>query len=263
MPERKKGLSWFRLILVQAVIGCVLIGICSYTFRIPLDVVRTIPPQQDQSDRFAGIPMRIDLNYPGLGQVVLDDPKELLALKSAFSALLTAGREERSVKNARLLLSGSIAYLDQEDVPFQVQTSAFRFGDVSVNSLNVSANIRKLQSTLIDKVFTSSLIGAAVENSGNEVYALKSGVMTPLSKAERSALTVQIRTAARVIDFSRFEELSRQPDRHFVISLQASEQGKKHWLHIDRFNGAYMVVYDLLDETNQRAYFKLNVASGT
>lgn len=66
-----------------------------------------------------------------------------------------------------------------------------------------------------------------------------------------------------MIDFSRFEELSRQPDRHFVISLQASEQGKKHWLHIDRFNGAYMVVYDLLDETNQRAYFKLNVASGT
>ncbi|GIO32533.1 MULTISPECIES: DUF3919 family protein [Paenibacillus] len=263
MPEEKKGLSWFRLILVQAVIGCILIGICSYTFRIPLDEVRTLSPQQEQSERFAGIPMRIDLNYPGLGKVVLDDPKELLSLKSAFSALLTAGREERTVKDARLLLSGSIVYLDQEDVPFQVQTSAFRFGDVSVNSLNVSANIRKLQSMLIDKVFTPSTIGMAVENPANEVYALKNGDMLRLSEADRTALTVQIRTAARVIDFSRFEELTRQPDRHFVISLQASGQGKKHWLHIDRFNSAYMVVYDLLDETNQRAYFKLNVASGT
>ncbi|MDR0270464.1 DUF3919 family protein [Paenibacillus sp.] len=261
MPEEKKGLSWFRLIVLQVIIGCVLIGICSYIFRIPMDEVRIASPQQDQSERFAGIPMRIDLTYPGLGNVILDDPKELLSLKSSFSNLLTAGKEEQGAKESRLLLTGSIAYLDQEDIPFQVQTSAFQFGQVSVNSLNVSANIRKLQSTLIDKVFTSSMISAAAEKPENEAYSLEQGVMTPLSEADRKALTVQIRTAARVIDFSRFEDLERQPDKHIVISLPASEEGKKHWLHIDRFNSAYMVVYDLLDETNQRAYFKLNVAS--
>ncbi|WP_136607811.1 DUF3919 family protein [Paenibacillus dokdonensis] len=261
MPEEKKGLSWFRLILLQVIIGCVLIGICSYTFRIPMDKVRTSSPQQDQSERFAGIPMRIDLTYPGLGKVILDDPKELLNLKSSFSSLLTTGKEEQITKEPRLLLTGSIAYLDQEDVPFQVQTNAFQFGQVSVNSLNVSANIRKLQSTLIDKVFTASTIGMAVQKPENEVYSLQQGVITALSKADRKALTVQILTAARVIDFSHFEDLAGQPDRHFVISLTTSEEGKKHWLHIDRFNSAYMVVYDLLDETNQRAYFKLNVAS--
>lgn len=261
MPEEKKGLSWFRLILLQVIIGSVLIGICSYTFRIPMDKVRTASPQQDQSERFVGIPMRIDLTYPGLGKVILDDPKELLNLKSSFSSLLTTGKEEQTTKEPRLLLTGSITYLDQEDVPFQVQTNAFQFGQVSVNSLNVSANIRKLQSTLIDKVFTTSTIGMAVQKPENEVYSLQQGVITALSKADRKALTAQILTAARVIDFSHFEDLAGQPDRHFVISLTTPEEGKKHWLHIDRFNSAYMVVYDLLDETNQRAYFKLNVAS--
>lgn len=261
MPEDKKGLSWFRLIVLQVIIGCVLIGICSYTFRIPVDEVITASSQQDQAERFAGIPMRIDLVYPGLGKVILDDPKELLSLKSSFSTLLTAGKANQDVKEPRLLLTGSIAYLDQEDVPFQVQTNAFQFGNVSVNSLNVSASIRKLQSTLIDKVFTASMIGAAVQDSANKVYSLEQGVLTPLSEAERKALMKQVHTAARVIDFSHFEDLERQPDRHFVVSLPDTQEGKKHWLHIDRFNSAYMVVYDLLDETNQRAYFKLNASS--
>ena len=43
MQEEKKGLSWLRLILLQIVIGCTLIGIFAYVFRIGVDEVRIVP----------------------------------------------------------------------------------------------------------------------------------------------------------------------------------------------------------------------------
>ncbi|MNN14759.1 hypothetical protein D3C81_1278390 [compost metagenome] len=261
MPEDKKGLSWFRLILVQVVIGCLLIGICSYIFRIPMNEVSVVAPSQDDPNRFTGIPMRVNLTYPGLGTITIDDPKELLKLKSSFSDLLAAGNERKQNKAPRLLLTGMMAYLYQEDIPFTVETNAFRFGDVSVNSLNVSANIRKLQSTLIDKVLTTSTIGNAIEKKDNEVFKLENGELSPLSPDERNALISEVRSAARVIDFSHFDNLEQQPNAHFVIQLTEYDQPRKHWIHLDRFGSIYFVVYDLLDETNQRAYFKLNDAS--
>ncbi|MFH5187287.1 DUF3919 family protein [Paenibacillus sp. TAB 01] len=261
MPEEKKGLSWFRLILLQVVVGCILIGICAYAFRIPVDEVHIVPPQQDSREMFAGVPMRVDVTYPGLGTISIDDPKELLKLKASFSGLLASGKQNPQSKQPRLLLTGSIAYLDQEDIPFQIETNAFRFGGEMVNSLNVSADIRKLQSTLIDKTLTSSTIGSAIETAGNEVYSLQQGELTPLPQAERASLTAQVQSAVRVIDFSRFDFLAEQPDAHYVIQLSGDGGAKKHWLHVDRFNNAYIVVFDLLDETNQRAYFKLNEAS--
>ncbi|GGH31514.1 DUF3919 family protein [Paenibacillus segetis] len=261
MPEDKKGLSWFRLILLQVIVGSVLIGICAYTFRIPVDVVYIVPPQQDRLDRVAGVPMRVDITYPGLGTISIEDPKELLKLKSSFSGLLTSGTQRERKQVPRLLLTGTMAYLDQEDIPFQVETNAFQFGQELVNSLNVSANIRKLQSTLIDKILTTSTIGAAVENKKNDVFSLEEGVLTALSQKERKILTSQITASTRIIDFSHFNDLQQPPDAHFVIQLTGDYRAKKHWIHLDRYNSAYIVVYDLLDETNQRAYFTLNDAS--
>lgn len=261
MPEEKKGLSWFRLILLQVVVGCILIGICAYVFRIPVDEVHIVTPQQSGREMFAGVPMRVDVTYPGLGTISIDDPKELLKLKTSFSGLLAAGKQTAQSKPPRLLLTGAIAYLDQEDIPFQVETNTFRFGGESVNSLNVSADIRKLQSTLIDKTLTSATIAAAIEGAGNEVFALQRGELTPLSQTERSQLTTQVRSAIRVIDFSHFDFMAAQPDAHYVIQLAGDGGSRKHWLHADRYNNAYIVVFDLMDETNQRAYFKLNEPS--
>lgn len=260
MPEEKKGLTWFRLILLQVVVGCLLIGICAYSFRIPVDEVHIVPPQQDGREMFAGVPMRVDVTYPGLGTISIDDPKELLKLKASFADLLAGGKQQPQSKQPRLLLTGSIAYLDQEDVPFQIETNAFRFGAESVNSLNVSADIRKLQSMLIDKTLTSATVGTAIEAANNEVYSLRQGELTPLSPEERVTLTSQVRSAIRVIDFSHFDFLAEQPDAHYVVQLADSGGAKKHWLHVDRYNNAYFVVFDLLDETNQRAYFKLNAS---
>lgn len=261
MPEDMKGLSWFRLILLQVIVGSLLIGICSYAFRTPVDVVHIVPPQQDSLDRVAGVPMRVDITYPGLGTLSIEDPKELLKLKSSFSGLLSAGTQRKQTLVPRLLLTGTMAYLDQEDIPFQVETNAFRFGESLVNSLNVSANIRKLQSTLIDKILTTGTIGSAVENKKNDVFTLQQGVLTALSQQERQELTSQITAAARIIDFSHFDDLQQPPDTHIVIQLMSDYRAKKHWIHLDRYNSAYIVVYDLLDETNQRAYFKLNDTS--
>jgi hypothetical protein len=261
MPEEKKGLSWFRLILLQVVVGTLLVGICAYSFRIPFDEVRIVPTQPEGREMFAGVPMRVDVTYPGLGTITIDEPKELLKLKSTFTGLLLAGKPQSAFKSSRLLLTGTMAYLDQEDIPFQIQSNAFRFGPDTVDSLNVSADIRKLQSTLVDKTFTSATIAAAAANPRNEVFALQTGELQPLSPGERSALTGQINSAVRVIDFSQFDEFSRQPDTHYVIQLADERAAKKHWIHVDRFNNAYIVVFDLLDETNQRAYFKLNDAS--
>ncbi|CAG7608656.1 hypothetical protein PAESOLCIP111_01086 [Paenibacillus solanacearum] len=261
MPEEKKGLSWFRLILLQTVVGCLLIGVCAYWFRLPMDKVNIVSPEQGGRDMFAGVPMRIDVLYPGLGTVSIHDPKELLKLKSSFLGLLSVGQYSSQNKTPRLLLTGSIAYLDQEALPFQIETNAFRFGDRSVNSLNVSADIRKLQSTLIDKALTPAIVGAAMEDTGNEMFSLKNGDLALLAEAERAALTAQIRSSTRVIDFSRFDYIARQPDAHFVIQLSGDGETQRHWLHADRFNNAYIVVFDLLDETNQRAYFKLNESS--
>ncbi|AJS59529.1 DUF3919 family protein [Paenibacillus sp. IHBB 10380] len=258
MPEDMKGLSWFRLILLQVIVGSLLIGICSYTFRIPMDQVHIVPPQQDRLDRVAGVPMRVDVTYPGLGTLSIEDPKELLKLKSSFSGLLSTGTQRQQKQVPRLLLTGTMAYLDQEDIPFQLETNAFQFGQKLVNSLNVSANIRKLQSTLIDKMLTTVTIGSAVENKKNDVFSLQQGVLTALSQVERKELISQITAAARIIDFSHFDDLQQPPDAHFVIQLTSDYRVKKHWIHLDRYNGAYIVVYDLLDETNQRAYFKLN-----
>lgn len=142
-----------------------------------------------------------------------------------------------------------------------METNAFRFGESLVNSLNVSANIRKLQSTLIDKILTTGTIGSAVENKQNDVFTLQQGVLTALSQQERQELTSQITAAARIIDFSHFDDLQQPPDTHIVIQLTSDYRAKKHWIHLDRYNSAYIVVYDLLDETNQRAYFKLNDTS--
>lgn len=261
MPEDKKGLSWFRLILIQVVIGSLLIGICSYIFRIPMNEVSIVAPSQNDPNRYTGIPMRVSLTYPGLGTITIDDPKELLKLKSSFSDLLEAGDERKQSKTPRLLLTGMMAYLDQEDIPFTVETHAFQFGDVTVNSLNVSANIRKLQSTLIDKVLTTSTIGAAIEKEGNRVFKLENGELSPLLSDEKKALSYEVQAAARIIDFSHFDNMEQQPDSHYVIQLAQHGAPKLHWLHLDRFGSNYFVVYDLLDETNQRAYFKLNDAS--
>ncbi|MCM3040687.1 DUF3919 family protein [Paenibacillus motobuensis] len=261
MPEDKKGLSWFRLILFQVIIGCLIIGICAYSFRIPVDVVQIVPPQQDQFERISGVPMRVDITYPGLGTVSIEDPKELLKLKSSFSGLLSAGKQRTQTQTPRLLLTGRMTYLDQEDIPFQVETGAFQFGDELVNSLDVSAGIRKLQSTLIDKILTTAMIGSAVQNGKNDVFTLDAGKLMLLSQAERNDLAAQITASTRIIDFSHFTDLQQPPDAHFVIQLSSGEQTKKHWIHLDRYNSAYFVVYDLLDETNQRAYFKLNETS--
>jgi hypothetical protein len=261
MTEDKKGLSWFRLILMQVIAGCLLIGICAYSFRIPIDVVQIVPPQQDRLERISGVPMRVDITYPGLGTLSIEDPKELLKLKSSFSGLLLSGTQREQKQAPRLLLTGRMTYLDQEDISFQVETNAFKFGEELVNSLNVSANIRKLQSTLIDKILTTVMIGSAVDNENNEVFSLDQGVLTALSPTERKELSLQITASTRIIDFSHFTDLQQPPDAHFVIQLGDGFQGKKHWIHLDRYNNAYIVVYDLLDETNQRAYFKLNDSS--
>ncbi|MHA0856737.1 DUF3919 family protein [Paenibacillus sp. CMAA1364] len=261
MTEDMKGLSWFRLILLQVIVGSLLIVSCSYAFRTPVDVVHIVPPKQNSLDRVAGVPMRMDITYPGLGTLTIEDPKELLKLKSSFSGLLSVGTQRKSNQVPRLLLTGTMAYLDQEDIPFQVETNAFHFGESLVNSLNVSANIRKLQSTLIDKLLTPGRIGSAVENKKNDVFSLQQGVLTALSQQERQELTSQILAATSIIDFSHFNDLQQPPDTHIVIQLSSNYREKKHWIHLDRYNSAYIVVYDLLDETNQRAYFKLNDTS--
>ncbi|NEW07411.1 DUF3919 family protein [Paenibacillus sp. SYP-B3998] len=261
MQEEKKGLSWLRLILLQIVIGCSLIGIFAYVFRIGIDEVRIVPKESTNRDMFDGVPMSMNITYPGIGTIAIDDPKELIAWKASFSRLLIAGKQQNRANASRLLLSGSIAYLDQEDVPFQIGTSGLSFGSESVNSLEVSAEIRKLQNMLIDKTLTSDTVGAAIENASHEVFSLQDGKLTALSEAERAALTRQMRSAVRLIDFSHFDFMAERPSAHYVVQLTDELKSRKHWLHVDRYDNAYFVVFDLLDETNHKAYFKLSDTS--
>ncbi|MEW9699432.1 DUF3919 family protein [Paenibacillus sp. SI8] len=261
MQEEKKGLSCLRLILLQIVIGCTIIGIFAYAFRINVDEVRVVPKEPNSRDMFDGVPMHMNITYPGIGTIAIDDPKELIAWKTSFSRLLSSGKQQNRANASRLLLTGSIAYLDQEDVPFQIGTSGFRFGSDSVNSLEVSAEIRKLQNMLIDKTLTADTVGAAIEKKEHEVYSLQNGQLTPLSAAERNALTLQMRASVRLIDFSHFNFTAERPSAHFVVELTDEAKSSKHWLHVDRYDNAYFVVFDLLDETNHKAYFKLSDAS--
>ncbi|URN94993.1 MAG: DUF3919 family protein [Candidatus Pristimantibacillus lignocellulolyticus] len=258
MPGDKKGLSWFRLIALQLLIGCMLIGICAYAFRIPVEEVRIVSIGQSSLDQMSGMPMRVEITYPGLGQITIDDPKELLKLKLTFHELLYSGTKERVTKRSSFALSGVMHYLDQDPLLFQIEANTFRFSDDYVSSLNVSATIRKLQSMLIDKILTENMIGDAVNDSTNDVFSLVSGQLTMLTLKERQELSDYIHLAARVIDFSPITNLDHQPVDHFVIQLNENEDSYKHWIHIDRYSSEYFVVYDLLDETNHRAYFKVD-----
>ncbi|OPH53410.1 hypothetical protein BC351_05980 [Paenibacillus ferrarius] len=261
MQEEKKGLSWLRLILLQIVIGCTLIGIFAYVFRIGVDEVQIVPKEPNSRDMFDGVPMRMNVTYPGIGTISIDDPKELIAWKATFSRILSGGQPQTRENASRLLLTGSIAYLDQEDIPFQIGTSGFRFGSDSVNSLDISAEIRKLQNMLIDKTLTADTVSEAIANRNHQVFRLQDGLLTTLSDADRAALTMQMRSAVRLIDFSHFDFMAEQPSAHFVVQLSDKAVNGKHWLHVDRYDNAYFIVFDLLDETNHKAYFKLRDAS--
>lgn len=261
MQEEKKGLSWLRLILLQIVIGCTLIGIFAYVFRIGVDEVRIVPKEANSRDMFDGVPMRMNVTYPGVGTISIDDPKELIAWKASFTRILNGGKPQTRANASRLLLTGSIAYLDQEDIPFQIGTSGFRFGSDSVNSLEISAEIRKLQNMLIDKTLTADTVSGVIANREHHVFRLQDGLLTTISEAERAALTTQMRSAARLIDFSHFDFMAEQPSSHYVVQLTDEAVNGKHWLHLDRYDNAYFIVFDLLDETNHKAYFKLSDAS--
>ncbi|MDR6883358.1 DUF3919 family protein [Bacillus sp. 3255] len=261
MQEEKKGLSWLRLILLQIVIGCTLIGIFAYVFRIGVNEVRLIPLDPNNRDMFDGVPMRMNVTYPGIGTIAIDDPKELIAWKAAFARVLNGGGQPARANASRLLLTGSIAYLDQEDVPFQIGTSGFRFGSDIAGSLDISAEIRKLQNMLIDKTLSAETIGSVIANRNHQVFRLQDGLLTVLPDAERTALTAQMTTAVRLIDFSHFDFMAEQPSTHYVVQLKDETVSGKHWLHIDLYKNAYFIVFDLLDETNHKAYFKLSDAS--
>ncbi|MEC0266740.1 DUF3919 family protein [Paenibacillus anseongense] len=261
MQEEKKGLSWLRLILLQMVIGCTLIGIFAYVFRIGVDEVRTVPKDPNSRDMFDGVPMSMNVTYPGIGTISIDDPKELIAWKASFTRLLNGGGQPTHANASRLLLTGSMAYLDQEDVPFQIGTSGFRFGSDLVNSLDTSAEIRKLQNMLIDKTLTAETVSSVIANPVHQVFRLQDGVLAALSETDRTALTAQMRTAVRLIDFSHFDFMAERPSAHYVVQLKDEAASGKHWLHIDLYDNAYFIVFDLLDETNHKAYFKLSDAS--
>ena len=262
MQEEKKGLSWLRLILLQIVIGCTLIGIFAYAFRIGVDEVRIVPRELNSRDMFDGVPMSMNVTYPGIGTISIDDPKELIAWKASFTRLLIGGKQQTRRANASpLQLTGSIAYLDQEDIPFQIDTSGFRFGSDLVNSLDVSAEIRKLQNMLIDKTITADSVGGAIANRSHQVFRLQDDHLTALSDTDRAALTMQMRSAVRLIDFSHVDFLAEQPSAHYVVQLTDELVSRKHWLHVDRYDNAYFIVFDLLDETNHKAYFKISDAS--
>jgi ABC-type uncharacterized transport system substrate-binding protein len=85
--------------------------------------------------------------------------------------------------------------------------------------------------------------------------------LTPLEAGEREALTQQLRTSVRLIDFSHFSFPEERPGAHFVVQLAEEAGNRKHWLHIDLYDNSHFVVFDLFDETNHKAYFKLNKAS--
>ncbi|MGG1519477.1 DUF3919 family protein [Paenibacillus oryzisoli] len=261
MQEEKKGLSWMRLIFMQIVIGCVLIGIFAFVFRVGVDEVRVLPGNMHNNDMAEGIPMRMSVTYPGVGTTVIEDPKELIAWKDAFAQLLHTGTQRNHGNASRLLLSGSMAYLDQEDIQFQVGTSGLSFGSMFVGSMDISAEIRKLQNMLIDKALTAERVGAAIANMDSEVFRLEEGVLTPLDSKARAALAQQTSTAVRLIDFSQFSFPDKQPNAHYVVQLTDAKASAKHWLHLDQYDNAYFVVFDLLDETNHKAYFKQNDAS--
>ncbi|WP_442600650.1 DUF3919 family protein [Paenibacillus sp. KN14-4R] len=261
MHEEKKGLSWFRLILLQIVVGSTLIVIFAYLFRISVDEVHIVPREQQNRELFVGVPMRMNITYPGIGTISIEDPKELVAWKESFAHLLSSGRQENRPDTRRMVLTGSISYLDQEDVPFEINTSSFHFGSEWVNSLDVSADIRKLQNMLIDKTLTADAVGASIANPQHDVFSLQDGLITPLASDKRNVLTAQMRTAVRLIDFNHFDFNEKPPSAHFVVQLIKEANGRKHWLHIDQYDSAYFVVFDLLDETNHKAYFRINNAS--
>ena len=106
-----------------------------------------------------------------------------------------------------------------------------------VTSFSGLLTLGKQQSTLIDKTLTSATIGAAINDSHNNVFSLQHGDLTDLSRVEWTALTTQLLSAVRVIDFSHFDYLAQQPDAHFVVQLTNDQRTKKHWLHLDRYNG--------------------------
>ncbi|WP_284644483.1 DUF3919 family protein [Paenibacillus silviterrae] len=257
MTVEKKQLSWLRLIMMQVAAGIVIIGICAYMFRVPVDEVRVVSPMSGASDALSGVPMRVDVTYPGLGTLSIQDPKELLNMKSAFTELLREGRTQSIERSQRFKLKGLIVYLDQEDNTFEVGNNILRVNQSMVNSLSASADIRKLQSAFINKMLTPSMISEAVGRESNAIMALRSGKMEALSEAERAALALQIQASVKMIDFSHFREFTQKPDMNYVIQLSDPDSPSPHWIHLDFYNNGYMVVFDLLDETNQRAYFQL------
>lgn len=114
---------------------------------------------------------------------------------------------------------------------------------------------------LIDKTLTADTVSGVIANRNHQVFRLQDGLLTTLSEADRAALTTQMRTAVRLIDFSHFDFMAEQPSSHYVVQLTDEAANGKHWLHLDRYDNAYFIVFDLLDETNHKAYFKLSDAS--
>jgi|GEM_PF-1773173 len=257
-----QALPWHRLIMLQIIIGCLLISVCAYYLRIPGEQVRIVSNNELSLDMMSGMPMKVEVSYPGLGTVSIDDPKELLQFKNTFQELLASGSKERISKPANFTINGVMYYLDQDAIPFVIDAESFTFNDEYVSSLNISATIRKLQSYFIDKLLTQDMIVTALNTNTNQVGKLIEGKLEPLSQSDRLQLTMAMGTATRVIDFSPITQLKSQSIAHYVLQLNDSRDNYKHWLHIDAYSSGYFVIYDLLDETNHHAYFKLDGASG-
>lgn len=259
--RNRHSLPWHWLIMMQLLIGSLLITFCAYTFRIPVEQVSIVSSDQLALDAMSGMPMKVEVSYPGLGSVSIEDPKELLQLKTIFQELFAAGSKEPVTKRSKFAISGVMHYLDQDPSYFIIDAKSFSFNDEYVSSLNISAQIRQLQSQFIDKLLTEDMIVAALNEPTNSVASLVDGKLTPLSQSERVRLMNDISMAGRVIDFSPITQLDHQPVAHYVLQLNDSSDVNKHWLHIDAYDSGYFVVYDLLDETNHHAYFKLETLS--
>lgn len=258
MLGNMKGLSWFRLIALQLIIGGILVSVCAYFFRVPIEKVQKISQNQNYAEQAFGVPLAMTVQYPGLGSIMIDDPKELLRLKQTFYELVINGKSETIVQSSKFSLTGVMYFLDQEPVELAVNAKSFYFADDYVNSLNVSASIRKLQSVLIDKFLTETVISKAVTETNNAVFKLVNGQLIQLTNAETDNITTLLQNSARVIDYSPITELNYEPVAHYVIQLKDNPYLSNHWLHIDMYDNEYFVVYDLLDETNHRAYFIIN-----
>lgn len=258
MFRNYRALPWHWLIMLQLLIGGLLIGICAYAFRIPVEQVNIVSGDHLALDTMSGMPMKVDVSYPGLGSASIEDPKELLQLKATFQELLAAGSKETMMKRSKFAISGIMYYLDQAPIHFSIDAKSFTFNEEYVSSLDISATIRKLQGQFIDKLLTEEMIVNALQTSGNTTSSLVDGKLVPLNQTEHTKLINSMQQAARVIDFSPITQLDHHPDAHYVLQLNDSSSDNKHWLHIDTYSSGYLVVYDLLDETNHRAYFKLD-----